>query len=186
MTSKLLDHLESHLGRISRGWGDYGGDLKSLQVCRFEDAPMQGVVTYVTLGLSHHVLSMPKGRAVRQELVLAVAHEYASDDLAKLLAYVAERILGEHQAILRGDVIPLGSSVARGSELSSLYVSLPVAFPDGLATYSGTDPATVFAWLVPVHDLEAKLVRRMGWSQLEDHFEGSNPDLFDLGRASVV
>jgi hypothetical protein len=155
-------------------------------VCLFEDRPVSAALTYATLGLSRHVLDMPGGRGVRQELLLPVWRRFEDDDLARLLAWVAEQIVGEHHAQLRGDVIPLGLPIARGSRCSALYVSLPVVFPGELATCDETDPPSVFAWLVPIHPEEADCVKREGWGAFEDQLERADPDLFDLGRSPVV
>lgn len=185
MTHFIDQHLERHLGAIVRGWGP-SGELGSVQVCLFEDRPVPGTVTYATLGLSRHVLEMPRGREVRQELLLSVAVDFADDDLAKLLAYVADGLVREHRALLRGQVLPLDHPVARVSRCDSLYVALPVVFPEGLATCSDTQPPTVFAWLIPIHSAEASLVSRLGWNEFEDRLESADPDLFDLERSPVV
>ncbi|WP_437484572.1 suppressor of fused domain protein [Sorangium sp. So ce1014] len=168
---------------MAQGWV---GELAGVQVCLFEEHPTTGTVTYATLGLSRHILEMPRGREVRQELLFSVSRRFADDDLAKFLAYVAEGLVREHRAFLRGQVLPLGHAVARGSRCTSLYVALPVVFPDELATCADTQPPTVFAWLIPVHAAEAELVTRLGWNEFEDRLERTDPDLFDLERPPVV
>jgi hypothetical protein len=129
---------------------------------------------------------MPRGREVRQELLLSVSISFADDDLSKLLMHVAEQILREHQALLRGHVVPLGHPISRASNCSSLYVALPVVFPDELATCADTQPPTVFAWLLPIHSAEAALVSQLGWNEFENRLERADPDIFDLQRTSVV
>jgi hypothetical protein len=184
--SHFIDaHLERHLGPIARGWAPGGGQT-GVHVCLFEDRPVPSTVTYATLGLSRHVLNLPRGREVRQELLLSVADGFADDDLSKLLAYVAEGLLREHHALLRGQVLPLGRPVSRASRCNSLYVAPPVVFPDELATCTDTLPPTVFAWLVPIHAAEAALVSQLGWNEFEDRLERVDPNLFDLERSSVV
>lgn len=184
MSQSIDRHLERYLGPITRGWAatDPGG----VQLCLFEERPFEGMVTYTTLGLSRHKLAMPRGREVRQELLLSVAVRFANDDLAKMLDHVAERLLRDHRALLRGEVAFFGQRIARSSACDSLYVSLPIVFPEGLATCEETQPPTVFAWLVPIHPAEAALVNQHGWSELEVRWERADPDLFDLERSSVV
>lgn len=186
MRATVDKHLERYLGPIARGWGGYAGEMADIQVCLFEDRPIPGTVTYATLGLSRHTLEMSNGREVRQELLLSVAQRFADDDLAKLLAYVAEGPVREHRALLRGGVVYLSHRLAPSSRCNSLYVSLPVVFPDGLATLEDTQPATVFAWLVPIHAEEAELVTRLGWNEFEDRLERADPDLFDLERLPIL
>jgi hypothetical protein len=152
----------------------------------FEGSPAPGIATYATLGLSSHVLAMPTGRQVRQEILLALASNFTSEEMAKLLAHVAEGIIRQHRALLRGEVLPMDHAIAPSSGCSSLYVAIPVAFPDGLGTCSDTDPPTVFVWLVPVHSEEAAFVSQFGWSEFEERLEQANPDLFDLERGSIA
>jgi hypothetical protein len=186
MTHSVDEHLERHLGPIARGWCDHVGESAGIQVCLFEERPVPGTVTYATLGLSRHILDMPRGREVRQELLVSVSRRSADDNLAKLLAYVADGLVREHHALLRGQVLSLGHPVARGSRCNSLYVSLPSVFPYEMATCAATQPATVFPWLIPIHAEEAELVARLGWNEFETRLEHADPDLFDHERPPVV
>lgn len=185
MKAPIDRHLEAVLGPMIQGWSPTG-EPAGVHVVLFGHQPLDGTVTYATLGLSQHVLDMPKGRSVRQELLLAVQAGSAMDDFSKLLLHVAESVVGTHRALLRGDVFPLGHPIVRGSSCCHLYVSLPVVFPEGLATCDSTEPPTVFAWLVPVTDREEREIRTVGWSRFEDKLERADVDLFDLARSSVA
>jgi hypothetical protein len=127
------EHLEQHLGPMDRGCSS--DSLPGVQVCLFRNRPSPGVVTLTTLGLSNTVLGMSEGREVRQELLLAVRDERPAAELAKLLTYVAGCPIRRRGALLRGDVVPLGDKV-EGSAGEMLHASLPVVFPEGLATLS--------------------------------------------------
>lgn len=178
-------HLERYLGPIARGWA-FAGEPSGVRICLFENRPHPGAATYATLGLSRHVLAMPRERQVRQELLLAVGDPFASDDLASPLVYVAGRVVREHRALLRGDVVSVGNPVSTTSTCKHLYSSSPVVFPRGLAGCDGTQPTTVFVWLVPILDDEAALVRQHGWSHFERLLELVDPDLLDLERRSIT
>ncbi|WP_169796771.1 suppressor of fused domain protein [Chondromyces crocatus] len=186
MTRTIDQHMERYLGPIARGWGSRVGESADVQVCLFEECPIPGTVTYATLGLSRHVLKMPQGREVRQELLLSVSLRFADENRARLLAHIADNLVHDHQALLRGEVFHLGFAVAPGSPCTGLYIALPVVFPDALATYPETQPPTVFPWLIPVHRNEAALVARLGWDAFEDRLEHADPDLFDLTRPSIA
>lgn len=183
--TNVIEHLEHHLGPLARGWGSPGEPV-GVQVALFESQPIEGVVSYATLGLSRHRLAMHEGREVRQELVFSVAERFADELLPMLLLYVAERIVREHRAVLAGEVFPLGYRVCAGSGADSLYVSVPVVFPDEMAVYEGSDPKTIVAWLFPVLPPEVALVDREGWPRFEELLERADPDLFDLTRESIV
>lgn len=179
----VAEHLEHNLGQITRGW--LSDSTRGVQVCLFANEPNVGVNTLSTLGLSDTILSMPNGRKVRQELLIAVQGSKTPDELAKLLLHVADHLQSEKQALLRGDVFPLGSKIDEDSDADSLYASIPAVFPDELATLNDTSPATVFVWLIPLQQAEVEYLETVGWSDFEDRLEAAEPDLFDLRRASI-
>ena len=176
-------HLESYLGPITMGWQP-SGEPVGVQICLFRDQPIPGVLTYSTLGLSRHVLTLPGGRSVRQEFVMAARSRFEHHDLPNVLFHLAEAAVTEHRALLCGELVPLGHPIIPESPCRNLYVSLPVVFPEGFDTYQGTQPSTVFAWLFPITDAEVEVVHCRGWSQLEEELERCDPDLFDLTRSS--
>lgn len=168
---------------MARGWAT--AIMPGVQVCLFPDQPFKGATTLATLGLSNTVLTLGGGRKVRQELLLGCLDGQQVDDLAGVLFAISEIVLRTGQALLRGEVIPLGERIV-DSSASALYASIPVAFPEDLATLTDSTPATVVVWLVPLLAPEATLVSLAGWSELEDRLEAADPNLFDLRRTSVV
>lgn len=155
MTSGLVEHLESYLGEIGRGWGD-SGDIK---VIEFPDQPMEGVVTYATLGLSSTALPMSEGRTVRQEFLVSVNSSFEPERIASFLSTFAEYVRGQDQALLRGDVVGPSVPVIPGVRAVAVYASIPVFFDDDLAAYEGTSPPTVFVWLIPLPAEDAEFVK---------------------------
>ena len=179
----VVAHLEGHLGLIQGGYRST--DVPGLQVVRFADRPFSRVVTLATLGLSKHVLSMPSGREVRQELVFCVHEDQLLDRLALMLLHVGETILREHRAVLRGEVVDLGGRLVPNSSARAVYASVPVVFDDDFAVCGDTDPPTVIAWMFPILPTEQQKVLHGGWDAFEDLLEAADPDLFDLYRAAV-
>jgi Suppressor of fused protein (SUFU) len=187
VTPGLVEHYESVLGTIDSAWSALGDDdAVRFSVLRFRGAPMRGAETLATLGLSHTRLALPRGRAVRQELVVTCYERFAGDDLAALLQAVGEDVLDKGTALLRGEVLGPAGQLLPDTALTALYVSVPAVFPDQLHGYEGSDPETVIVWLVPISTGEATLVRERGWSAFEELLEAADPDLFDLHRASLV
>jgi hypothetical protein len=160
---------------------------ESVQGVWFREQPVRGATTFATLGLSHHLLSQPTGVQLRIELLLACRNEFVSAFKAmSVLADVSDDIRSLHQAPSRGTVFgPRGRFFAE-SEMAALYCSAPVYFAGGLARFSGFSEPFVPIWLVPITALEAKFVHTHGWSRFEDILVGSDPDLLDLRRPSVV
>jgi hypothetical protein len=180
----VAEHLERHLGTMEQGWSSKS--LPGVQVCWFRDQPDPGTNTLSTLGLSNTVLSMPRNRSVRQELLITVRDGEPVEELAKLLLGVTEEVQRRRRALLRGDVVPLGESICAHATADALYAAIPVVFPDALATLRDSSPPTVIVWLIPIRPPEAELIRASGWSVFEDRLEATEADLFDLCRESVV
>jgi hypothetical protein len=183
-TPPLIAHVEQHLGRIARGSRCAGH--QGVQAALIEDCPAAGATAYVTLGLSDHILHAPSGRQYRQELLGASYARYADLRPEANLLTVAHDLLGEHRALLRGEVVGPRGPLVSGSPLEAYYCSLPVYFPDALATFGGSVPATVFIWLVPISHAEAHYVWEHGWEKFEDLLVERDPDLLDLMRPSLV
>ena len=185
MKNHVKKHLEHYLGRPDRTFlpDDRGS---TLEVLRFTDTPVPGVVTYATSGLSLQELSMSEEVKTRQELVLAVDGNHAGDDMAKLLFYMAEGVAKSRKALLRGEAIDMVAELVSGTKLTNLYASIPTAFPAGFQSCWETDPVTIFVWLVPLTDAEADFARVKGWNWFEKEIEKQRPDLLDAGRAEMM
>jgi len=109
----LLEHLESHLGKINNGWG-LNESTNAIQVARFVDKPFEKTSTYVTLGLSRHILKMPGSREVRQEFVFSAHDQFNGGAIASFLLTFCDYLLTKHDALLRGQVIGPDSPVIPG------------------------------------------------------------------------
>lgn len=180
MNGTIIEHLESYLGTIARGWGD-----AEIQVGKFCDTPQAGVSTFCTLGMSRSPLPMGDGRSVRQELLVSVAARYQDEAVASFLLTFSEYVVSKNRALLRGDVVGPAQPLTPGVLASAVYSAMPVFFPDELATYHGSDPATVVVWLLPQPALQAEFARRVGWDRYEDILEQEEVDFWDLDRPPI-
>lgn len=183
----IVDHFESHLGLIAEGWSDSAGACP-VQVVRFNDSPSSGVSTYATLGFGLHILAMPRGRQVRQELILIAGPAFAGKDVAAFLGAAADALLAKHHAVLRGEVIgdAEAAPIVPGSSCTRVYAGIPVVFEESIHVYEGSTPPTVIVWLIPITSEESAYIRERGWDDFESLLEQSQPDLFDLARKSIV
>ena len=181
MTANLVEHLETHLGRIAGGWGD----AADIQIVQFPDQPQRSVVTYSTLGLSSALLPIGQGRTVRQELLVSVNASFDSESVASFLVTFAEYVRGQGRALLRGDVVGPSEPLVPGVRARAVYAAMPVFFDDDFATYRGSSPPTVIVWLVPLPLEDAKYVRTQGWESFEDKLEAACVDFWDLNRAPL-
>lgn len=181
----IIDHVESFLGSICKGW-TLSEQTDAIQVVRFADQPFPGVSTFVSLGLSRKPLLMPNGRNVRQELVFSADARYSEDEVASFMLTFCEFILARQQPLLRGDVVGPSSLIVKSADKNAVYATIPTIFPDGFRTFSDSGSDTVLVWLIPLASSEADFVKSYGWSRFEDILEAKDPDLTNLNRDSVV
>jgi suppressor of fused protein SUFU len=183
----LVEHFERVLGPIHTGWSvDPDGAPMPFQIVRFTGGSDAESVGYATLGLSRYPLSSPtSGRAIRQELFMLASDSLSPDRVVSLLLQVGATALRARRDLLRGDVIGPAGALVPESNLTALYVTMPVYFPDEFATFAGDDGDVVIAWLVPISTREADFVSRRGWDAFEDELVKQGPDLVDLARPGM-
>ena len=178
----LIKHIEKYLGNIIGGESVTIEEYGKIILLQFENQPFEEVITHMTLGLSNHNLRLNDQKEVRLEVMISVYHEQNSSTINDLLLYVSNKMLVNHKAILRGQVIHLPDNILLGS-FSSLYVSNPVFFEDEFASLKEIEPNIVFAWLFPIYENEADFIQREGWNKFEDFLQENEIDNFwDLNR----
>lgn len=185
-SSNLLDHFERVLGPVQMGWssGPDGGPMP-FQIVKFSAGPDADFVSYSTLGLSNtrFVLSQ-SGRHIHLELLMLASPGTPTDTVVSLLYQVGTAALSSGRPLLRGNVIGPAGPLAANSEMTALYVTMPVYFPDEFATYRG-ESDVVIAWLVPISSQEADYVASHGWDAFEDQLVDQDPDLVDFMRPGM-
>ncbi|WNB76607.1 suppressor of fused domain protein [Methylomonas koyamae] len=183
--NNIIEHVESYLGEIDQGWNAPPESKNRFSVARFRNQPVEGMSTYVTLGLNHHILLMKKIE-IRQELVFSVFESVPSDEIVSFLFRLIDLILSKHEALLRGQVIGPGKPLFSESPMNAIYTSMPVIFEEGFNTFNGSSPPTILVWLIPIFESEARYVQEYGWEAFEDILEKEDPDLWDLKRLLVI
>lgn len=181
----LISHLEHSLGEIDQGWKAKDG-AGLVQVVRFTNQPFNGVMTYVTLGLSNTLLPMSQGREIRQELIFSAYDKFSAEEIVSFMLSFCDYILAQNKALLRGDIVGPSDPLIPNVAVDSVYASIPAIFDERLSTYRGSSPNTVMVWLIPLRKDETNFVRTNGWSQFEDILERENPDLMELNRMSTI
>lgn len=188
MTQKnIIDHIESYLGTIDYGWKGNGPE-SDITIARFRNQPTEGMSTYTTLGLSHHVLGMSQGqgREARQEFIFSAFDSVSSDEIVSFMLSFSGFVLTKHEALLRGQVIGPAAPIFSSSSMNSIYASIPVMFDDTFAACHTSTPSTILVWLIPIFEAEANYINEQGWESFEDILERDDPDLWDLNRHLVI
>ncbi|WP_165822113.1 suppressor of fused domain protein [Hymenobacter edaphi] len=176
--------METYLGLISRGWAEKNKKY-GIQVVLFEQNPAEDLSTYCTLGLDKFVLDIGDGKKIRQELIFSTYKTYPPDEVASFLMTFAESVADSGKGLLRGEVIE-GKPLIDGVEVTGMYASVPVFWPDELHEFEGSSPTTIFVWLLPILKSEAEVIREEGWNYFEHYLEEhSEADLWDLDRDAI-
>jgi hypothetical protein len=186
MPAGFVEFLESHLGEMSGGSHFTESPKGAVTVARFDNQPVSGACTYVTLGLSHHALHQLKGPDLRIELLGCVWNQFANAGLDSLLFILAEDILRTHHAPPQGSVVGPQGPIAPNSSLEAFIFFQPMYHDDALDLFQHESEPVYLVWPVPITAAEAAFVADRGWSEFERVMLSRDPDLMDLHRASCV
>lgn len=181
--ANLVEHLEHFLGPISEGWSRHAdGQQSHTQVVKFDDGPLDGVAAYSTLGLSRYALAMPGKVPIRIELLLMVRRGHFERYVPSLMQQLAEDIIHEGRAPLRGEVIGARGPLDPDTRLEAFLVYGPVYQADEFAVCEDEDGPINIAWLVPLFPGEANFADSHGWEALESLLVEHDPDVADWLR----
>lgn len=182
----LIEHLETHLGPIRAGWKMESAPGGRLFIVEFADQPVEGAVTYATLGLSEHTLRQEDGPPICQELLFSLREgEARPEDAVLLMKTLVAPVLESRRSLDRGQVLGPAGPVLEGSTLEAFYCSFPAYFPEELAVFRGVTPAVFFVWLIPITRDEARFIEQRDWESFEELLEEQDPELLDLRRTGL-
>lgn len=183
----LIQHFEERLGEIEGGWSrDSDGQAMPFLVVGFPTGSGSGTVSFATLGLGRYPQLAPSGKEIRVELLMIVPARLRDGPIPSLLQQVGMEVLSTGRPLLRGDVIGPRGTLVPGSNMSAMYATLPVYFPDDFAIYDDGGTQIGVIWLVPISTREANYVRSHGWRAFEDRLVEVDPDLTDIFRPSMA
>lgn len=181
----LLRHMEKHLGPVIAGW-QLPHPSGRVFIVKFDDRPVEGAVTYATLGLSEVVLHQHDGPEIRQELIFCCWAQETDDEAVALLKVIASDVLDSEHAFEHGQLLGPAGPLLPNATTEALLCTAPVYFPEELHELRDTNPPVLFVWLLPATKREAAFIARRGWPAFEDALEKADPDLLDLRRADAV
>jgi hypothetical protein len=187
LVPQVLAHLESQIGPVETGW-IVTEVSPQYSVVKYAN-PVSGGTVYGTIGLSARKLHSPqkKGNKIRQELLILAPIGQFEDLMPKLVRHLATEIAKSGHIVRRGELISLDGRPFPDSELSGVYATEPVYFPEGVhEPFQVAGEDVVFVWLVPVTQTEAIYAYDNGWEMFEDLLEQVDPDLVDFNRPSIV
>src|SRR5215510_12237520 len=98
MSTDLINHIESHVGRIARGWSELkDGTTLPFKLLEISGSPVKDAVTFTTLGLNKTLLVWPDRKTTRMELAFSCYDRFQFWDIGGLLATVAQDLLSGAQ-----------------------------------------------------------------------------------------
>ena len=180
----LKKHVDHYCGSEADGF--YKEDTTMTSVAKFIDVPDKGLVTYLTIGLSAHILNQEKSRTrIRQELLVCIDTNYDYLAWEKILFSVASIILKNHNALLLGQVIGPGGLLFPefpNLKLTSLLCTYPAFFDEEFCEIDHMDDPMVFVELIPISTNEAGYIRKEGWSSFFNKVNSGEINILDLKR----
>jgi hypothetical protein len=187
LEAPVIAHLEKFCGPIERGWQcDADGNKMPFQIVQMQGGPISGTTTFSTLGLGKIPLtSRTSQKIIWHELVMLSRSNATPANLPPLLQQVAAEAVHRNYAYPRGDVIGPRGPLFQDSTVTGLYVSAPAYFPKEFSSVEDDVGTVIFAWLFPITNQEANLIREVGWDGFEARLEVQDPDLLDFKRASL-
>jgi len=182
----LLQFLESQLGQMAGGQIFESPPGREVYVARYDNQPVTDAITYVTTGLSRHVLHQLSGPDIRLELLTCTWSSFREASLDSLLFILAQQILDRHHAPAQGEYIGPAGPVVTGSKLEAFYFMPPLYHPETLEVFSDEPPETIIVWALPVAPSEVEFIKNSGWRAFEKELHRVAPDVMDMFRDPIV
>lgn len=181
MADLVSHHYHRFMGQPVTTWIN---DLYPFQVCRFDDQPYEGCITYATLGMSEFPLKRPDSLEGVQEIVFIAYPAFADRHIEDLLFVVGGNVVRRGTVLLKGEILGPAGPLVRGATVEALLCSSPPYFPDDFDQIE-QQPPIVMVGLVPITRDEAAYGQSHGWPLLEEQMVEEQPDLADLLRPSM-
>ena len=185
--SRIISHFHKHIGPTKRTW-TLGADQEPLSVPLAEfDGPFPGALTIATMGLSGHVLEQPGMAPIRQELMWMSWKRFRSTAVLSVLEDMADTAIERRVGYKRGEWRDFGAPVVPESQMTALYLAVPVYLPDSFHILDGVYAEPLAAmWVLPVFASESRYCKEHGWDAFEDRLSEADPDLLDLERPPIL
>lgn len=165
-------------------WDD--SHRSSVHVVTATDRPDVGVTSYGTLGLSNHLLAADGEEShERWEMLGACSSE--ADYFGNVIATAAFNAINSGASVLPGSVhADVISMYDRDRPMKHLLFVSTLVWDDGPHPMYLRDKSVAFVFALPISDDELAYADRWGGEHLEDLFDGTEFDVLDLDRPSIV
>lgn len=173
---KIVKHLESYIGKISRGI-DITDKKNDLTISIYDNIPFDGVKTYTTLGLNRYLIDY------YFEFIFVCGQNNNENEIASFLTSLSEYLIDNKKGVRQGDVLSFDFALISETKMNSLYFTLPFYFDDELQELQLENRTVIFPLIIPIYNKEAELIKEKGWNNFEKFLEEKEVDnLWDLNR----
>ena len=169
--------------RVNRYWDDH--HQHSVDVLSCTDAPLNGVNSYATIGLSDSlILKDGAPLDVRVEFVAACGAQ--TKDFERYLSTAAFCVINSRWFVAPGTIFPNVLRMYDASPTMDHLLFLPPFLWEGRLKSIALEAKTI-AWLlaIPISESELRFAETFGLPELEGVFEKCQIDIFDFERAPV-
>jgi hypothetical protein len=164
-------HTEHRFGR-----GPMAQDA-DFRVLRFEQGPRTALWTYASVGAS-------AASPASEQIEFFILSPFADDRVTELVTMIAHYHRTQHLGVQH--MLPVGEPWLRGSSCDCFLISQPYPFGPLLETMDTEGMAARFLWLLPITSAERQFARQHGPEALEERFDETGLQYWDLTRKSVV
>jgi antitoxin YqcF len=157
----------------------------SIDILRCDNRPCQGVTSYSTIGLSDHPM-IKDGQEYPTRLEIAGACATAVQLFPNILASAGFNIIRSQWVFSPGMVLPeYIREYYPSTTVPHIYLTAPFLWEDSLKTLDCGLKKASWLLVVPISDGELEYLKEYGDNALEELFEKTQIDIFDINRNSV-
>lgn len=180
---KLIQHIEKYIGTIEGGISTSHEIYGNLSFSYIYNQPFDNIITYLSLGISNHELSIDNNK-IRIELLMSTYNIYSKSEISECLFDISSKILNIHSAPSRGSVIESSFFIEKYN-IYGFYCTFPVFFEEEFWVLKNDNFDIFFIWLIPLFKEEIEFIELNGWSKFEDLLEIADCDFWNLTRDKV-
>ncbi|BAP78369.1 hypothetical protein MT1_1192 [Pseudomonas sp. MT-1] len=163
---------------LTWGIGPITEVVPTFQVIRFSPGSKINLWVYCSIGAS----TIKHSGSGMHEFV--VASPYPSDRLVEMLAMITYYHSNHNLGF--GHTLPIGEPWLERSECKNWLISLPYPFGEELEIMSIDHTHAHVAWLLPISDKERDYKMQNGLEALEQRFDDTALEYWDINRKSAV
>ena len=184
-TKQLARYVRDRIGskiRISDFWDDER--VRKVGIAEMADAPIEGVTSYATLGLSEYSIDLiSDGMPLRVEVLAAFGSQFEAG--ANFVSTAAFIMMGAPD-LCRPGALLMNMNEGYYPDSPMQHGLLVAPFEWEVETQVLSSKKVAWLQLVPVSNKEARYAAQKGSDALQTLLEQKEIDVFDLFRVSVV